>query len=97
MIEAPATVAPIERARRAAHGDLHADEICWDLPPAPASTSGREDLVVDVVIEAQSYRLLAQQAIHALHVVHRRYDQQQTQYYALLEERRGTRPERDAP
>jgi hypothetical protein len=76
--------------------ELTADAIRWDLAPAPDETSAATDLLVDVVIEAQSYRLLAQQAVHALHELQRRHDRQQASYYALLDEQRGIRPERDA-
>ena len=49
--------------------ELTADAIEWELRPSPSDvmSSSLEDLVVDAVIESQSYRLLAQTAIHHLH------------------------------
>ena len=45
--------------------DLTAADLQWELAPAPDRPA--DDLLVDLILEAQAYRLLAQQAVHALH------------------------------
>jgi hypothetical protein len=46
---------------------LTAADIPWELAVAPATTS--DDVLVDAVVEAMAYRVLAQQAIHQLHAL----------------------------
>jgi predicted trehalose synthase len=45
---------------------LTAVDIRWTLAPAPDVPHDSDDLVADAIIDAQSYRLVAQQAIGAL-------------------------------
>jgi len=48
------------------------DDIQWELSPVDAHESSLDepsDLLVDALLEAQSYRLLAQQALHRLHAI----------------------------
>lgn len=50
---------------------LTADAINWELPPSEpeAQPTDVSDLTVEALIEAQSYRLLAQRLLHHLHDV----------------------------
>jgi hypothetical protein len=43
---------------------LRAEEINWHMAPVPDSPS--EDLLITALAEAESYRVLAQSAVHAL-------------------------------
>lgn len=69
---------------------VNADAIAWtladELPPA-----SDDDPLVDALLEAQSYRLLAQQAIHALHDLTRERDRLREQHQLLLSEYRHLR------
>lgn len=49
---------------------LSADDICWEAvsPDADDHALDLTDLVITALEEAQSYRLLAQKAIHLVHV-----------------------------
>lgn len=49
--------------------DLREDEIRWTLEPAPESADAcsLDEMLVDAVLESQSYRLLAQRALQAIH------------------------------
>jgi hypothetical protein len=49
---------------------IYAATIRWDLPPSEpddARLADATDLAVEALIEAQSYRLVAQQLLHQLH------------------------------
>lgn len=46
---------------------LTAADIPWDLAPAPDVPHDPDDLLVETLVDVQSYRTVAQQAIHALH------------------------------
>lgn len=52
------------------------------------------DLLVEALVGAQSYRLLAQQAIHALHELTRSHERLREQHHRLLDEYRRLRAER---
>jgi hypothetical protein len=52
-----------------APSELTANDISWELAAIEAPASNDDDLLVRAVTEAQSYRLLAQSALHALHEV----------------------------
>jgi hypothetical protein len=53
--------------------ELHADDIAWGLPPAPETLPAHpDDLLVDALVDAQSYRTLASVAIHHAHIRGRR-------------------------
>lgn len=71
--------------------DLADTEITWTLRPAPDEESDPADFVVDLAIEAQSYRTLAQQAIHALADLQTRHDRQTAAHHAALDELRALR------
>jgi hypothetical protein len=68
---------------------LSADGITWDLS-ADLAPDYRDLDVADVVIvaleEAQSYRLLAQQAIRLLYVLDAQLDQLRRQYYQVRDQ-----------
>lgn len=49
------------------------------------------EVVVDVIIDAQAYRLLAQQAIQALHDLTVDHDRLRRAHYRLLDEYRNLR------
>lgn len=78
--------------------ELTAADIAWDLQPAPADEAAADstDLLVNVLLEAQAYRTLAQQATHALHELHRRFDRQQAAYHGALDELKALRASRAA-
>ena len=44
---------------------ITSSDIRWELAPPPDTTSG--DALIDALVEAESYRRLAQAAIHELH------------------------------
>ena len=69
--------------------DLHADAIDWDLPTAPVTESG--DVLADAVVDALAYRLVAQEALHAVHRLTRRLDRLTEQHAALRAEYRDFR------
>jgi hypothetical protein len=79
--------------------ELQAHEINWGLrsvaPDCHPPQNG-SDIIVDVLVEAQSYRVLAQHAIHALHDLQRQHNQLRESHLRLVDERRGIRFERDA-
>jgi hypothetical protein len=77
---------------------LTVDEINWEQTPAPgAHVSGEEfDVIVDVLLDAQAYRVVAQQAIHQLHVEQVRYRDLETKYHGALDELRSLRGEQQA-
>ena len=67
------------------------------MPDGP-TPGGLAQLLAETVLalsaarrERDSYRLLAQQAIHALHDVSKDRDRLQARYYALLDEYRAAR------
>lgn len=74
---------------RAVTPDLQADAIRWDLDPVPdlPVDAFLEDLFVEAVVEAGSYRALAQEAIHRLHERERRIDRQQRTIAWMREQR----------
>jgi hypothetical protein len=78
-----------------AHGELLEHEIDWDLVDAPAAratnTSHYEDLLAEVLVDAQSYRVLAQEALHALATLTTRYRRVEQQYRTLLADYRMLR------
>lgn len=49
-------------------GPFTADEITWALQP-PSDDPPDDDLLTAVLIEAQGYRLVAQQAIHTIYAL----------------------------
>ena len=78
-----AVAAPVER-------ELLEHEIDWTLGAAPVDAylpvDGRcADILADAVIDALSYRTLAQEAIHALHALTRRHDQLHQQHTDVRE------------
>lgn len=70
---------------------MTAEEIQWVLPPEPALARDPEDMIVAVLLDAQSYRLLAQQAFHALRGLTRQLDCLREQQSRLLDEYRSLR------
>lgn len=48
---------------------ITAADITWDLPADDEPIETGDDVAVLAIVEAQSYRVLAQQALHALHRV----------------------------
>jgi hypothetical protein len=67
---------------------LTADDIQWEMSPLdPAPIS--DDLLTDALIDAESYRTLAQQAIHGLHDLQQRHDRLVDQHHRLREELRA--------
>jgi hypothetical protein len=48
---------------------MHAADICWDLADQQDDDVPDGDLLTAAIIEAQSYRLVAQAALHELHTV----------------------------
>jgi hypothetical protein len=58
----------METAERGTDRDvLTADDITWTLAPTPDVSRGENVLLVDTILEADSYRKVAQQALHTLH------------------------------
>ena len=72
---------------------ITADDIPWDLPadaePMPADDA--IELVTDLVVDVGGYRLLAQQAIHALYRLGRDHAALEQRYEQLLAELRAMR------
>lgn len=68
--------------------ELTADEIPWDLRPIDLTLDG-EDMLTAVLVEAESYRLLAVQALHELAALEVNYDQLKNRYHAVLDARRS--------
>lgn len=52
-----------------------------------------DDQLVVLLQEAQSYRTLAQEAIHALHELQLRFDRQEQAYHRALDELKAQRGE----
>lgn len=50
-----------------------------------------EDALVEALIDSQSYRTLAQQAIHSLHELQAKHDRQEQAYHRALDELRALR------
>jgi hypothetical protein len=79
---------------------LSADNIRWDLNP-DGGLDHRDSDIVDIAIaaleEAQSYRVLAQQAIHLLHEQDIQLSKLRERYRRLAEEVRSRRCRRTAP
>ena len=48
---------------------ITAADITWELQPLPDIVPTDGDLLTDAIVEAQSYRQLAQSALHGLHAV----------------------------
>jgi hypothetical protein len=80
----------------AAVRELSVHEINWSLPVTGSEQSSPSDFVVDVVVEAQSYRLLAQQAVRAVYELRHQHDRLRANYFRLVAEHRGIMPERSA-
>ena len=76
-------------AGRAVTVELQTDAIRWDLDPVPdlRVDASLEDLFVEAVVEAASYRALAQEAIHRLHERERRIERQQRTIAWMREQR----------
>lgn len=69
--------------------ELSADAINWDLPAAPVDTSlplTGSDVVLDLVLDAQAYRLVAQEALHTCHRLTQQLDRLREQHIALRAE-----------
>ena len=74
--------------------ELIDSDINWDLIDAPAAAmtvAHYEDLLTEVLVDAQSYRVLTQEALHALAALTLRYRRLEDQYRALLTEYRALR------
>ena len=71
--------------------DVAAADIPWTLPPAPDVPHDPEDLLVEALVEAQSYRTVAQQAIHALHDLTQQHDRLRTSHHRLIDKHRRLR------
>lgn len=69
---------------------LTAADISWQLPELPTEdrVGDRADMLVNVLVEAQSYRVLAQQAVHALHGLTDQHDRLRKQHHRLVDEYR---------
>ena len=61
-------------------------DIRWTLTPLKVEPT-EDDPLVEVLFEAESYRCVMQEALHALSVVVREYDQLEKRYHRLLDER----------
>ncbi len=72
---------------------LTAADIPWELqePPADDLPYDPEDLLVELLVEAQSYRTVAQQVIHALHDLTQQHDRLRASHYRLIDEHRRLR------
>jgi hypothetical protein len=68
-------------------------DIEWELPPAPPDIfrGSLEDLIVEALVEAQAYRLVASAAIHQAHGRHVELEQLRAQHARLLEHYRELR------
>lgn len=69
--------------------ELTADEIPWDLRPIDLALDGEDDLLTTVLLEAESYRVLATAAIHELAGLHADYNQLKNRYHAVLDAHRS--------
>jgi hypothetical protein len=69
--------------------ELSADDIEWNLRPVTIEPS--DDLLVDALVEAESYRLLAQQAIHRLREMQLQLDRQKETIARALADNRELR------
>jgi hypothetical protein len=69
--------------------ELPASAICWELPAAPVSES--DDVITDAIVDAMSYRAIAQEALHALHRLTRQLDRLRQQHAELRAEYRDFR------
>ena len=70
--------------------DVPVEAIVWRLAP-PAPDPFDEDPLVDALLDADAYRLLAQQALHGLHRLRRDYDRLRATHRDLVEEYRRVR------
>ena len=72
--------------------ELTADDITWDSPAAPESAPApADDFLVDALIDGQSYRVLAQQAIHHTHELHVALERLRGQHLRLVGDYRALR------
>ncbi|MEX2662442.1 MAG: hypothetical protein WD227_10945 [Vicinamibacterales bacterium] len=72
------------------HGDC-SDEGHCESDSEPLDELLVDDALVDVLRESESYRSLALEAIHALHILQTRYDALQRQHRATRDELRALR------
>jgi hypothetical protein len=70
---------------------MTAVDIPWTLGETPASVAVDDDLLVDLVLEGQAYRLIAQQAINALHHLHCTHEQLRRAHERIKDEYRSFR------
>jgi hypothetical protein len=70
--------------------ELTEADISWNLPPAERSPADA-DLLVEALTEAESYRAISQQAIHALHAADERDRRHRDQREQLVDELRRLR------
>ncbi|CAN5849988.1 hypothetical protein BH18ACI5_BH18ACI5_04320 [soil metagenome] len=66
---------------RAIERELTDADIQWELGSLPTAMPEDGDLLTAMIIEAQSYRQIAQQAIHALHALQRELMGVRARYY----------------
>lgn len=68
-----------------------ADDITWDLSPAATIPWNPDDLVLEVLLDGESYRAVARAAIQHAHVLHEELTRLQCAHRRLLDEYRRLR------
>jgi hypothetical protein len=88
----PETQAADDYALRRTVVDLPVNEIPWNLQPLDVDPGDEEPLVA-VLLESESYRALAQEALHYIHDLTRRCDRLVEERDRLRDEARALRAE----
>jgi hypothetical protein len=70
--------------------DLRVEDIQWELTSTEAPAAD-DDLLTATIIEAESYRTVAQQALHELHDLRVRHDHLSDRHRRLADEYRALR------
>src|SRR4051794_26860643 len=72
--------------------ELTDSDINWSLPPAPETPPAHpDDLIVDALIDAQSYRTVACTTIHHAHRLYVELEQLRARHTRLIEDYRVLR------
>src|SRR4051794_23861012 len=72
--------------------ELHADDINWELQPVPETPPAHPDeLLVDALIDSESYRAVNSAAFHHAHRLYVELEQLRTIHARLIEDYRALR------